>query len=99
MSDLYDFNEEAARTLLTHLRALSRSPLSAENLAKKFSPESGIGKEAVKAFADALEYWGNQTRIRTFLMNGNGYLELFMENNLIAIKRKKPKNFQNFISK
>ena len=45
---------------------MSRLPLSAENLAKKFDPESGIGKEAVKAFADALEYWGNQIRIRTF---------------------------------
>jgi len=62
----FEFDQNSARTFLTHLRALSRLPLSAENLAKKFGPESGIGKEAVRAFADALEYWGNQNRIRTF---------------------------------
>jgi type I restriction-modification system DNA methylase subunit len=64
--DPFEFDQNSARTFLTHLRALSRLPLSAENLAKKFGPESGIGKEAVRAFADALEYWGNQNRIRTF---------------------------------
>jgi methylase of polypeptide subunit release factors len=62
----FEFDQNSSRTFLTHLRALSRLPLSAENLAKKFGPESGIGKEAVRAFADALEYWGNQNRIRTF---------------------------------
>jgi methylase of polypeptide subunit release factors len=62
----FEFDQNSSRTFLTHLRALSRMPLSAENLAKKFGPESGIGKEAVRAFADALEYWGNQNRIRTF---------------------------------
>jgi type I restriction-modification system DNA methylase subunit len=51
---------------LIYLRALSRIPLSAENLANKFGPQSKIGQKAIQAFANALEYWGNQTRIRTF---------------------------------
>jgi hypothetical protein len=39
----YDFTPETARTFLIHLRALSRLPLTAENLAKKFGPQSEIG--------------------------------------------------------
>jgi hypothetical protein len=62
----YEFNEQSARTLLTHLRALARLPLNAENLANKFGPKSELAPKAVSAFADSLEYWGNQTRIRTF---------------------------------
>lgn len=62
----YDFNEQSARTLLTHLRALSRLPLTAENLADKFGSESVLAQRAVSAFANALEYWGEQTRVRTF---------------------------------
>ncbi|MCX7881564.1 MAG: N-6 DNA methylase [Patescibacteria group bacterium] len=62
----YSFNLETARTLLIHLRALSRLPLTAENLAKKFGPQSPLASKTVSAFANALEYWGNQTRIRTF---------------------------------
>ncbi len=62
----YDFTPESARTFLIHLRALSRFPLTAENLAKKFGPQSDLAPKVVSAFANALEYWGNQTRIRTF---------------------------------
>jgi len=62
----YDFNENSARTLLTHLRALARLPLTAENLAQKFGPKSELAPKAVSALADALEYWGDQVRIRTF---------------------------------
>jgi hypothetical protein len=62
----YDFNPESARTFLIHLRALSRLPLTAENLTQKFGPYSKIGQKAVRAFANALEHWGNQTHIRTF---------------------------------
>jgi hypothetical protein len=64
----YDFDEQSARTLLTHLRALSRLPLNAENLAQKFGPESELAPKAVSALVDALKYWGDQTRIRTFYL-------------------------------
>lgn len=56
----YNFNPESARTFLIHLRALSRLPLTAENLAQKFGPYSEIGQKAVRAFANALEYWGKK---------------------------------------
>ncbi|MCD6470940.1 N-6 DNA methylase, partial [bacterium] len=62
----YDFNPESARTFLIHLRALSRLPLTAENLAQKFGPQSELAPKIVSAFANALKYWGNQTHIRTF---------------------------------
>jgi hypothetical protein len=62
----FDFNPESARTFLIYLRALARIPLIAENLTNKFGPQSKIGQKAIQAFANALEYWGNQTRIRTF---------------------------------
>lgn len=66
MSGPFDFNPESARTFLIHLRALSRLPLTAENLAQKFGPQSQLASKIVSAFANALEYWGNQTHIRTF---------------------------------
>jgi len=62
----YDFNPESARTFLIHLRALSRLPLTAENLAQKFGPQSELAPKIVSALANALEYWGDQTHIRTF---------------------------------
>ena len=62
----YDFNPESARTFLIHLRALSRLPLTAENLAQKFGPQSELAPKMVSALASALEYWGNQIHIRTF---------------------------------
>ena len=62
----YEFNTESARTFLIHLRALSRFPLTAENLAQKFGPQSELAPKVVSALASALKSWGNQTRIRTF---------------------------------
>lgn len=62
----YDFTLDSAKTLLIHLRALSRLPLTAENLAQKFGPQSELAPEAVSAFANALENWGDQIHIRTF---------------------------------
>ena len=62
----YDFNSESARTFLIHLRALSRLPLTAENLAQKFGPQSELAPKMVSALANALEYWGDQVHIRTF---------------------------------
>lgn len=62
----YDFTSESARTFLIHLRALSRLPLTAENLAQKFGPESELAPKAVSALANSLEYWGDQIHIRTF---------------------------------
>jgi type I restriction-modification system DNA methylase subunit len=62
----YDFNEQSALTLLTHLRALARLPLTAENLVQKFGPQSELAPKAVSALANCLKYWGNQTHIRTF---------------------------------
>ena len=62
----YDFDLESARTLLLYLRGLSRLPLSAENLIQKFGPDSPLAQRAIPAFANALEYWGDQTHIRTF---------------------------------
>ena len=56
----YDFNPESARTFLIHLRALSRLPLTAENLAQKFGPQSELAPKMVSALANALEYWGDQ---------------------------------------
>jgi methylase of polypeptide subunit release factors len=64
----YDFNEQSALTLLTHLRALARLPLTAENLVQKFGPQSELAPKAVSALANSLEYWGNQTHIRTFFV-------------------------------
>jgi type I restriction-modification system DNA methylase subunit len=62
----YDFNEQSTVTLLTHLRALARLPLTAENLVQKFGPQSELAPKVVGALANALEYWGGQTHIRTF---------------------------------
>jgi hypothetical protein len=61
----YPLDSESARTLLTHLRSLSRLPLSAEHLAERFGPKSKIAPQVVSAFADALEHWGNP-RIEVF---------------------------------
>jgi len=61
----YPFRVEAARTLLAHLRALARSPLTAENLAAAFGPASQIAPAAISAFCDAFEHWGSE-RVRMF---------------------------------
>jgi len=62
----YDFDDESAKTFLIYLRSLSRLPLTAENLAKKFGPQSHLAPKMVSALANSLEYWGNQIHIRTF---------------------------------
>jgi type I restriction-modification system DNA methylase subunit len=62
----YDFTPESARTFLIYLRALSRVPLTAENLAQKFGPQSQLAPKIVSALANALKYWGDKTHIRTF---------------------------------
>ncbi len=62
----YEFNQNSALTFLTHLRALARLPLTAENLAQKFGPQSELAPKMVSALANALENWGDQTHIRTF---------------------------------
>jgi methylase of polypeptide subunit release factors len=62
----YDFTVESARTFLIHLRALSRLPLTAENLAQKFGPQSELAPKMVSALASALENWGDKTHIGTF---------------------------------
>ena len=56
----YKFTSESARTFLIHLRALSRLPLNAENLEKKFGPDSEISQKAVQAFVNALKFWGQR---------------------------------------
>ncbi|MCX7837467.1 MAG: N-6 DNA methylase [candidate division WOR-3 bacterium] len=61
----YDFNIESAKTFLIHLRGLSRLPLTADNLCKRFG-EKGVASNVIPAFVNALKYWGNQTQIKTF---------------------------------
>ena len=61
----YFFNSESALTFVTYLRSLSRVPLTAENLADRFGPKSSVAREAIGAFADALENW-NTPRIKIF---------------------------------
>jgi len=58
----YLFDRQSARTLLTHLRALSRRLLTAHELADMFGPEGKIAREAVTAFCDALENWASGPR-------------------------------------
>ena len=54
------FNSESAFTLVTYLRALARLPLTAENLADQFGPQSEIAQKTVSAFVDALTNWSTQ---------------------------------------
>jgi len=97
MDGPFYFNPESARTFLINLRALSRMPLTAENLAQKFGPQSELAPKTVSALANALEYWGNQTHIRTFSMSGKEYSGLFTASNLMmAIKEKKLRHFLLF---
>jgi len=67
----YKFNQESARTFLIHLRALSRLPLTAENLSQKFGPQSELAPKMVSALANALNNWGDQTHIHTFFNEWN----------------------------
>ena len=65
LSGPYLFDAESSRTFLTYLRALSRLPLTAENLADKFGPRSNVAPQSVSAFADALTNWGDE-KVRVF---------------------------------
>jgi hypothetical protein len=60
------FTPQSARTFLIHLRALARLPLSAENLADKFGPDSDLAPKAVSAYANSLKYWGDRKRVQTY---------------------------------
>ncbi len=62
----YPFGPESARTLLTYLRALSRLPLTAENLADRYGPKSRIAPLAVSALADALRNWATERALAFF---------------------------------
>jgi len=53
----YALDRQSARTMLTHLRALSRRLLTAQDLADVFGPEKELAREAVGAFCDAMENW------------------------------------------
>ena len=59
----YTFNQQAARTLLTYLRALSRRLLTAQGLAEVFGPEGNLAREAVGALCDAMENWAGSPRV------------------------------------
>lgn len=61
----YSFDAESARTFLTHLRALSRLPLTAEHLAQKFGGDSKIAPQTVSAIADAFQNWAGE-RVKVF---------------------------------
>jgi hypothetical protein len=63
----YVFNRESSSSFLTYMRALSRLPLTADNLTDSFGPNSKAAPKAIRAFADSLEYWSDQSpRVRTF---------------------------------
>jgi len=58
MDGPYAFDTESAVTFVTYLRALSRLPLTADNLAERFGPDSPVARSVVAAFWDALTQWG-----------------------------------------
>ncbi|MBM4034628.1 MAG: hypothetical protein FJ291_23030, partial [Planctomycetes bacterium] len=62
----YPFEQAAAKTLLTYMRALSRQLLTAEELARAFAPRGEIAPWVVNALVDALANWPNSPRVRTF---------------------------------
>ena len=63
----YDFAFESAKTFFLHLRALSRFPLTADNLAQRFGPQSELAPRMVSALWRALKHWGQEPRTRIFL--------------------------------
>ncbi|MCX7049484.1 MAG: N-6 DNA methylase [Candidatus Sumerlaeota bacterium] len=63
----YLFDIESARTLLTHLRALSRRLLSADSLEEVFGPYGALAPRMVSALTDALKNWERAPRVHTFL--------------------------------
>jgi type I restriction-modification system DNA methylase subunit len=92
----YEFNTESAITFLIHLRALSRLPLNAENLAQKFGPQSHSAKKMLSALVNALRHWGNQTRIHTFfdewqrlfgIVYGEHFTESLLQKEAVILSR------------
>lgn len=66
ISETYAFDSQTATSFLIYLRGLSRIPLSAENLAEKFGPESDLAHKAISALVNSKEYWGDPIRVNTF---------------------------------
>jgi len=62
----YPFDPESARTLLTHMRSLSRRLLTAGELAAVFGPGGAVAKEGVSALVDALDNWADSPRVEAF---------------------------------
>lgn len=62
----YPLGVETARTLLAHMRALSRRPLSAEELTEVFGPRGTLSATMVSALAASLENWAEAPRVQTF---------------------------------
>lgn len=60
-----EFDNRSARTFLSHLRTLSRLPLTAENLVRAFGPRSKIASKSVEAFVQAL-LTSSSTRVTVF---------------------------------
>jgi hypothetical protein len=92
----YEFNTESAITFLIHLRALSRLPLNAENLAQKFGPQSPSAQKMLSALVNALRHWGNQTRIHTFfdewrrlfgIVYGEQFTESLLQKEAVILSR------------
>jgi hypothetical protein len=92
----YEFNTESAITFLIHLRALSRLPLNAENLAQKFGPQSHSAQKMLSALVNALKHWGNQTRIHTFfdewrrlfgIVYGEQFTESLLQKEAVILSR------------
>jgi len=63
----YPFDPQSARTLLTHLRALSRRLLTAASLSEVFGPQGVVAPKVVSSLVDALRNWASSPRVRTFL--------------------------------
>ncbi|MCX7998896.1 MAG: N-6 DNA methylase, partial [Leptospiraceae bacterium] len=70
----FPFDVNSAITFLIHLRALSRLPLNADNLALKFSPQSSLAPKFISALYNALDHWGSKAHIQTFF---HEWLRLF----------------------
>jgi SAM-dependent methyltransferase len=92
----YEFNTESAITFLIHLRALSRLPLNAENLAQKFGPQNHSAQKMLSALVNALRHWGNQTRIHTFfdewrrlfgIVYGEQFTESLLQKEAVILSR------------
>lgn len=66
MNGPFPFDKRSAATLLTHMRALSRRLLTAQDLADVFGPARELAREAVAAFSDAMDNWSTSPRVQVF---------------------------------